>query len=431
MNTPVSAQKIRQIRLELAAAFFLLTLAAGLFEYQLFKDLEADKKSIASQELFSIGQLKANQLVAFLKERRGDSLVLTDLLPVGLTQDWWDATNKDLPLSLQLPLKSAVAYYDYAGAMILDTKGNVRFRTGRSMDLSESTTTFARQVVQAAPPPFSEIYAADPATPEQPMLDTFAPIKSADHTKVAGVLVLRGNWPDLFTMIQSWPTESRTAETLLIKHDRSQVVLLNELRHKTQTALNPRMPIKIESDSPPWPIIKAAQGQYGPLESIDYRGQAVLAYILHVQGTPWNMAVKIDTREVLEHLQFLQWIAAAGTLIAATGFGLWGSRWLRRREQSRVRHEAQQVELRLAAIIDSAMDAIISVNEDQHIVLFNPTAERLFGCTTQEALGQSIDRFIPHWFRDAHREHVRSFDKNGKTTRTTGTLGAISGLRTD
>ncbi|HJQ22860.1 MAG TPA: PAS domain S-box protein [Blastocatellia bacterium] len=50
---------------------------------------------------------------------------------------------------------------------------------------------------------------------------------------------------------------------------------------------------------------------------------------------------------------------------------------------------------RLEAIITSAMDAIITVDEDQRITLFNAAAERLFGCRAAAALGRPISEFIP------------------------------------
>ena len=425
MNKPVIAHKIP---LGLVALFCLLALGAEVAEYQFFAHLKSEKKTSTFDELASIGQLKSTLLSAFLKERRGDSLVLTDMLHVGLVQSWWATKGNDLPALLQQPLESAVAYYGYAGATILDASGNVRFSTGRSMKLSERGALLARQVLQTTPPPFSELYAADPASPEQPMLDTFAPIKGTDKTTTVGLLVLRGTWEDLFTMIQAWPGKSRTAEIELLKYDGDQVIVLNELRHRTQTALARTAPTTLDT----LPIVKAAQGHYGPLESSsDYRGHAVLAHIVPVQGTTWIMVVKVDTEEVLEHLQRLQQIAAAGTLIAAAVLGLWTHRWQRKREQARVRHEVQQVELRLAAVIDSATDAIISVNEDRHIVLFNPTAERLFGCSAQEALGQPLNRFIPHYFQKTLYEPSPTFGTGDGNARKIGLLEIASGLRTD
>lgn len=49
----------------------------------------------------------------------------------------------------------------------------------------------------------------------------------------------------------------------------------------------------------------------------------------------------------------------------------------------------------LAGLVESAMDAIISIDENQRIVLFNPAAERMFALTAAEALGQPIDALLP------------------------------------
>ena len=86
---------------------------------------------------------------------------------------------------------------------------------------------------------------------------------------------------------------------------------------------------------------------------------------------------------------------------------------------------------RLEGIVASAMDGIITVNDQQEIVLFNPAAERMFGIAAEEALGRHISHFIPDRFRQAHAAHIRRFAATGVTSRQMGALGAISGLRTD
>jgi PAS domain S-box-containing protein len=56
----------------------------------------------------------------------------------------------------------------------------------------------------------------------------------------------------------------------------------------------------------------------------------------------------------------------------------------------------------MPALVSSAMDAIILVDETGRIILFNAAAERMFQCRQPEALGQKLDRFIP----EAHRRHI-------------------------
>jgi PAS domain S-box-containing protein len=84
---------------------------------------------------------------------------------------------------------------------------------------------------------------------------------------------------------------------------------------------------------------------------------------------------------------------------------------------------------RLAGIVGSAMDAIIAVDEERRIVLFNAAAEKMFGCTQDEAVGTVIDRFIPERFRPEHEAYMRRFGESGVTTRNMGTPAALWAVR--
>ncbi len=86
-------------------------------------------------------------------------------------------------------------------------------------------------------------------------------------------------------------------------------------------------------------------------------------------------------------------------------------------------------EARMRGILDSAMDAIITVDRSQHIVLFNAAAEALFGCPRGEAIGVPLAWFIPERFRGAHTEHVRRFGETGTASRRMGALRVVTGLR--
>ena len=86
---------------------------------------------------------------------------------------------------------------------------------------------------------------------------------------------------------------------------------------------------------------------------------------------------------------------------------------------------------RLAAIVASAMDAIITIDERHRIIQFNPSAELMFKLPASEAIGEPLERFIPHRFRADHYEHIRRFGLTGETGRRMGALGAVSALRAD
>lgn len=93
------------------------------------------------------------------------------------------------------------------------------------------------------------------------------------------------------------------------------------------------------------------------------------------------------------------------------------------------RTEASQAELQ--AIVDSAMDAIMTVDQAQNIVLFNGAAEQVFRAKREEVLGTPLNRFLPQRFRDAHRGHIEHFGRTGVTSRRMGDVTTLWALRAD
>jgi PAS domain S-box-containing protein len=127
------------------------------------------------------------------------------------------------------------------------------------------------------------------------------------------------------------------------------------------------------------------------------------------QGQPWALVA----------------LAAAvviGTVIAVTR---------RRTTDARLRSELREGEARLDAVVQSAMDAIITVDAEQRIVLFNAAAERMFGVDPRQAIGAPLERFVPERFRAAHRDHVARFGRTGETARRMGRQQALWALRAD
>lgn len=63
---------------------------------------------------------------------------------------------------------------------------------------------------------------------------------------------------------------------------------------------------------------------------------------------------------------------------------------------------------RYFGIVESAMDAIITIGADQRILLFNAAAEKMFACTADQAIGLSIDLFIPELLSTAQNQPINS-----------------------
>ena len=126
--------------------------------------------------------------------------------------------------------------------------------------------------------------------------------------------------------------------------------------------------------------------------------------------------------------QFEMFVAAAGLAAVVVFFALVLTyrQVTKRRAADRA---LQNVETRVSGIIDSAMDAIITVDESQRIVLFNAAAESVFGFPREQALGAPLARFIPEQFRADHEQHIRHFGETGTSSRRMGVQRIVTGLR--
>ncbi len=86
---------------------------------------------------------------------------------------------------------------------------------------------------------------------------------------------------------------------------------------------------------------------------------------------------------------------------------------------------------RLAGILEIAEDAIISVDERQCITLFNQGAERMFGYSPEEVLGQPLEMLLPERFRQAHGRHIIEFRDSGVRSKGKEGRAGIYGLHKD
>jgi two-component system sensor kinase FixL len=83
-----------------------------------------------------------------------------------------------------------------------------------------------------------------------------------------------------------------------------------------------------------------------------------------------------------------------------------------------------------SGIINSATDAIITINEDHVIVGFNHGAEQMFGYTRSEAVGQDLTIIIPPPYKADHRAYVRRYVAT-REARMIGKHIRLSALRRD
>ena len=327
--------------------------AAGCVLYRSQRD---SCRTEAEHRLAAVADLKVGELSMWRKERLGDANVFyKNNAFSGLVRRSIERPQ-DLPLQEELRcwISRVQASYHYDRIALLDAAGNKLMMVSDTGEpLSTLTYQKAREAQLSGQVTFVDFYPNE--YNQKVYFRLFVPIFDGQAgRRPLGVLMLRID-PNayLYPFIQRWPTPSETAETLLIRREGNQAVFLNELKFQKNTALALRVPL----NSTDLPAVKAALGQHGIVEGVDYRGVPVLAAVRAVANSPWFLVAKIDAAEVFAPMRERLWLTVlfVGTLLfgaaAAVGF-LW------RQQHLRLYREKYEAEHKYRNLFESSRDAM-------------------------------------------------------------------------
>ncbi|WP_309123384.1 PAS domain S-box protein [Paenibacillus sp.] len=90
--------------------------------------------------------------------------------------------------------------------------------------------------------------------------------------------------------------------------------------------------------------------------------------------------------------------------------------------------EKRDQETKFLTVVDSVLDALIMTDEDLHIVVWNQGAERIFGYSSEDVLGKSIDMIVPSRYLTRHRNGFQQY-MDGSTPRIMGRVVELEGKR--
>ena len=100
-------------------------------------------------------------------------------------------------------------------------------------------------------------------------------------------------------------------------------------------------------------------------------------------------------------------------------------------EKKKIEDTLHAAKARFEGILEIAEDAIISVDSNQRILLFNQGAEKVFGYAQAEVIGKSLNLLLPQRFAQAHRSHIEKFAKTSEISRSMAQRSAVFGRRKD
>ena len=220
----------------------------------------------------------------------------------------------------------------------------------------------------------------------------------------------RGSWGATLSQIRAAhddnPGFGKTGEFVLARIEGEDIVFLLKRRFSGQ-GISGKVPLKSGLAEP---MLHALQGQSGTLIGTDYRNVRVLAAYEPIQGMDMGIVAKIDMAEIRAPFIKVGIVAGISTLLLIV-IGAVISRGI----SVPLIDSLRESEERKGTILQSALDAIITIEDDGTVLEFNPAAEIIFGYTADQAKGRNIaDLIIPHHLRDKHRKGLKRYLETGE-----------------
>ena len=397
-GTPLTGLDIRERRS--LATFILIFIvlvggiaAIGMVSYQRYEDqfrLQVDG------QLTAVAALKVDELESWRSERLGDADILFNNPAFAAQVGSFLGNSANAPAAAQVQawLAALQTGEHYDRVFLLDPHGVERLASPNTP--GPVSPYLAGQAVAAlgqGQVTFMDFYRDTPSGPIY--ISLLVPIYAEGlRSRPLGVLVLRINPAlSLYPFLGKWPTTSSTAETLLVRRDGNNVLYLNDLKFAPTAALTLSIPLAQARVL----AVKAALGQTGVVEGMDYRGHPVIGYVGPVPGSPWFLVARMDTSEVYAPLRERLWemLLFFGILILAAGAGLlllWRQQSLRYyRGQVAAAQALRDSETRYRRLFEAARDGILILDAETGVVVdVNPFLVELLGFPREEIVGKEL-----------------------------------------
>jgi PAS domain S-box-containing protein len=388
MNLPEPTERRAERGLVLIFAILSLGIVVGGAYY--YRHYERQFRAAAEHQLAAIAELKVGELAQYRKERLEDAAIFFENAAFSrLVRRFLERPeDADAQRQIQEWTVKLVATGQYDLVRLLDAQGVTRLSSpAGAPPISSAVSQRIPEILRLGQVTFQDFHRNE--HDQRVYLDILIPILDEQNaSRPLGVFYLRIN-PEkyLYPFIQRWPVPSQTAETLLVRREGNDVLFLNELKFRTNTALN----LRISLTSNNMPAVKAVLGQQGIVDGTDYRGAPALAALRAVPDSPWFLVARIDTAEVFAPMRARLWQVVI--MIAVLIFGsaaCVGLVW--RQQQSRfyrAQYESAEAlrrsETKFHTLYDSTRDAVMLL-DTKGFFDCNPAALAMFGCASREEL---------------------------------------------
>ncbi|OGF44705.1 MAG: hypothetical protein A2452_09175 [Candidatus Firestonebacteria bacterium RIFOXYC2_FULL_39_67] len=366
---------------------------AGYFFYSYEHNRILSQRKI---ELSAISILKSDQIVQWRKEKLSFPRSVREGKPfIGQIKSYLENTaDKDLENKVAQRLESYREIGGYQNIILCDLSGRQVLSVGKATgDFTSDIGGEIKKCSKNLEINFLDIHRN--ANSGDIHIQILVPITLDVDNKVDPIAVLIfGIDPAdfLYPLIQIWPTPSPSSETLLVRREGNEVVYLNELRHKKNTALK----LRYSLERTEFPAVRAVLGHQGVLGGVDYRGEKVISAVRKIPGSGWYITAKTDLKELEEPLKARLLLIVIIVIIMISLFGLglsylWVTQknnWLKQMYEYEVKQKA--LTKNLEYITKYANDVIFLADENFKLVFANEKASEIYGYTHEELMNMGI-----------------------------------------
>ena len=293
----------------------------------------------AHHDLAIIADLKVSQIVAWRKERlvEASSLYSNAMMSHRIAEYLKGTENTLIHTEIHTWMKDLCDVAGYNNLMLFSVDGKLIASNPEHVNqpqrhyLDRVKTAVQKQVIFLSDLHYDE-------DTDIIDIDLAIPVMHKENGRTRCIAVLLIEYAPqkyLYPLIKTWPSQSYSGETLLVKRDGNDVLFLNALRFKPDSALKFRVPLT----SSEMPAVHAALGQEGLFEGIDYRGVHVIAATRIIPDSPWAIVTKIDMQEILEPVSKRVWYVVGTCILILLASSMALFLWWKRKQEAFLRNQ--------------------------------------------------------------------------------------------
>ncbi|MFA7289584.1 MAG: ATP-binding protein [Melioribacteraceae bacterium] len=339
----MTGKDLRQNKNRLVVIYLItviMIISAGFVIYFALKD---NLKKIKYNELQSIGQLKESQISDWISERLADARnIQSNPFLIGALEKYCNNGDPRLKAEISNFFDNIRFSNDYAGVYLLDSTGERRITSASSSLLLPSyNKRILKLRMNQSQIKINDIHYAH--STDRIHLDIFIPISAKNQSCI--IVLDVDPFAYLYPMINKAPYKTESMEFVIVRRSNNDVIYLNELRHKKESALKLKIPLSLKN----LPTSQGISGKQGIIDGVDYRNKEVTADSRPIKNTDWFLITKQDNDEIYADLYIRAYLLLTVSTLLITVIGVFIFFLFRDNEkkllQEQVKSESEKAEL--------------------------------------------------------------------------------------